>query len=95
MLQVSNMTPGRSENFDETVAVTGHIIVSRGILLSVSYEKASANVLDIEGRKTSGYMLRMFVVAITVAISVRLESFVGKMDALEIRVIDLNAPARN
>jgi hypothetical protein len=93
MLQVSDVLAGGSEDFNEAIAITGHVIVLVSILLSVGYEQAPANILNVKGGEPVGDTLRIAVVAVVIAVAFGIERVRPEVGRLEVRVVHLDAAA--
>lgn len=78
VLEVPDVGAGWSEEFDETEPSATDRIVPERVLLRVSDEKCSAYVLNVKRGKAVGNLLRV-------------KSFLVKLDAMEIRVIDFDS----
>jgi hypothetical protein len=76
----------QGEDFNVAQAITGHIIVPRGVLFGVSGKQTAANVLDIEWRETLGD-----AVSATVVIAVYSEPVTRQSHRFEIGVVDFDS----
>ena len=54
VFKVANVFARRGEDLNISIAISDHVIVSRGILLGVSHKQAASDVLNVEGSEAWG-----------------------------------------
>src|SRR5882724_1332752 len=88
MLKMADVFAGGREDFDEAKTVTGDVIVAGGVLLGVSDEQDSADILNVEWREPAR---NSFSITPVIAIAVSFERIVAEVYGFEICVIDFHA----
>src|SRR5882724_12062246 len=73
MLEVPDVLAGGREDFNEAIAVAGHVIVPGSVLLGVRHEKSAADVLNIERCEAARDALPTAVVMAVTLIAIGIE----------------------
>jgi len=91
MLEVPDVLAGGREDFNEAIAVAGHVIVPGSVLLGVRHEKSAADILNIERCEAARDALPTAVVMAVTLIAIGIECIVAKAHGHEIGVVDFDA----
>src|SRR6266513_5028599 len=79
MLEVADVPAGWREEFNETEAVTGDVIVAGGVLLGVGDKQRATDILNVERRKAVRNLLGF-------------KSIFTKIHSLKVGAVDFDSP---